>query len=242
MIKPDITMFFPAYNEEGNIKKVVKDAGNILNKSANQFEIIIVLFEGSTDNTKDIIKKLMKKNKKLKLVIQPKKFKGVGYAIKMGFDAAKYEIIFYSDSDNQFDLNEFRLLLPYVKTHDIVAGYRINRQDPLTRVLASKVYNSLIKIIFNLRGKDFDCAFRLVKKKIFKTIKLQCKTGVGTSELLIKAGRKGYKIKYIGIHHFPRYSGSSVFEQKGSNMPKIKVIKDIIDEIVLLKKSVKKWL
>jgi len=232
-------MFFPAYNEEGNIKKLVKDSERILKKTANKYEIIIVLYSGSTDNTKTTVKQLIKKNKNLRLIMQQKNIKGVGYAIKMGFDAAKYNLIFYSDSDNQFDLNEFKLFLPYAKDFDIVAGYRINRQDPLARIWTSKIYNILIKIIFNLKGRDFDCAFRLVKKKIFKTIKLQCRTGLATSELLIKARRSGFKIKYIGVHHFPRYSGSSVFEQKGSSMPKVRVITKIIKEIISLKKDLK---
>lgn len=239
-MKPDITMFFPAYNEGGNIKKLVKDAEKVLKETANRHEIIIVLYGGSTDNTKTIVKEVMKKNKDLKLVIQPKNFKGVGYAIKMGFDAAKYDLIFYADSDNQFDLNELKLLLPYAKDYDIVSGYRINRKDPLTRVLVSKIYNMLIKALFNLKGRDFDCAFRLVKKKVFKTIRLQCRTGLATSELLIKARSRGYKVKHIGVHHFPRYSGSSVFEQKGFSIPKFKVIIEIIKEIISLKKQVEK--
>lgn len=240
MSKPNITMFFPAYNEEGNIGKLVKDAEKVLKQTANKYEIIMVLYEGSTDSTKEIIKEIIKNNKNLKLVMQPKKLKGVGYAIKMGFDAAKYELVFYADSDNQFDLNEFRLLLPYAQDYDIVAGYRINRKDPITRIWVSGIYNILIKAIFNLKGRDFDCAFRLVKKKIFKTIKLQCKTGLATSELLIKARRGGYRVKHVGVHHFPRYSGVSVFEQKGFSMPKPSVIMEIIKEIASLKRDVKK--
>ena len=98
----------------------------------------------------------------------------------------------------------------------------------------------LIKALFNLKGKDFDCAFRLVKKKVFKTIRLQCKTGLGTSELLIKARRDGYKVKHLGVHHFPRYSGASVFEQKGFSIPKTQVIAEIIKEVASLKKEIKK--
>ena len=233
-------MFFPAYNEEGNIKKLVKDSEDILKKTANKYEIIIVLYEGSTDSTKTIVKGLMKKNKNLKFVMQPKKLKGIGYAIRMGFHAAKYSLIFYADSDNQFDLNEFKLLLPYAQDYDVVAGYRINRKDPLTRIWVSKIYNTMIKAIFNLKGRDFDCAFRLVKKKVFKTIKLQCRTGLATSELLIKARSCGYKVKHIGVHHFPRYSGASVFEQKGLSIPKSSVINNIIKEIISLKRDIKK--
>lgn len=239
-MKPNITMFFPAYNEEGNIKKLVKDAEKVLKETANKYEMIIILYEGSTDKTRTIVKELMKKIRNLKLVMQPKKLKGVGYAIKMGFDAAKYELIFYADSDNQFNLDEFKLLLPYAKDYDIIAGYRINRQDPLTRIWVSKIYNTLIKVIFNLKGRDFDCAFRLVKKKIFKKIRLQCKTGLGTSELFIRGRKSGCKVKQVGVHHFPRYSGTSVFEQKGFSMPKTSVIAKIIKEIISLKKEVNK--
>jgi len=230
-------MFFPAYNEEGNIVKLVKDAESILKETAKDYEIVIVLYEGSTDNTRNLLKGLMKKNKKLRLVMQPKNLRGVGYAIIMGFEAAKHELIFYADSDNQFDLREFKLLLPYAKDYDIVAGYRINRQDPLSRILISKIYNNIIKLVFNLKGRDFDCAFRLTKKKVFKTVKLQCKTGLGTSELLIKARRQGYKVKHVGVHHFPRYSGKSTFEQKGLSVPKLSVVKGLIDEMILLRKN-----
>jgi len=227
-------MFFPAYNEERNIEKLVKDAISILKKIANKYEILIIVYEGSTDKTVPIVKNLSKKDKRVKLIIQPKDKKGVGYAIKMGFDNAKYDYIFYADSDNQFNLQEFKKFIPYLNTYDIIAGYRINRQDPFTRILTSKIYNTLIKIIFGTKERDVDCAFRFVNKRIFKKIKLICRLGVGTTELLVKARKAGFKIKEIGVHHYPRKAGSSVFESKGISLPKPKVVLDLVKEMIVL--------
>ena len=233
-------MFFPAYNEEENIRKIIKDADSFLKKNSKNYEILIIVYEGSTDNTISITKELMKKNRHIKLVIQPKNKKGVGYATKMGFDAAKYNLIFYSDADNQFDLNELNKFLPYTEDYDIIAGYRINRQDPLTRIITSKIYNSIVRIVFGVKEKDVDCAFRLVNKRIFKRINLICMLGLGTTELLVKARKNGFKIKQIGVHHFPRKAGSSVFESKGISLPKPKVVFDLLREMFALWKDLHK--
>ena len=122
-------MFFPAYNEEENIPKLLESATKILKEVANDYEILVIVYEGSTDGTIDIVKKFTDKNKKIKLLLQPKDKKGIGYAKIMGFKNAKYPHIFYADSDNQFDLNDFKKFLPYIDNNDIIAGYRIKRHD-----------------------------------------------------------------------------------------------------------------
>ena len=107
MPKPNITMFFPAYNEEENMPKLLNSAIKVLSESANDYEIMVIVYEGSTDGTIEVVKKLIKKNKKIKLLLQPKDKKGIGYAKMMGFKNAKYPYIFYADSYNQFYLNQF---------------------------------------------------------------------------------------------------------------------------------------
>lgn len=236
-MKPDITMFFPAYNEEENIKTIVESGISLLRKTAGNYEIIIIVYEGSIDNTIKVVKELMKKDRNIKLLIQPKNKKGVGYAIKMGFDNAKYQYIFYSDADNQFDLNEFKKFLPYIKDYDIITGYRINRQDQFMRIFTSKVYNLMMKILFGIKEKDVDCAFRLVNKRVLKKINLICRLGLGTTEILVKARKHGFKIKQIGVYHFPRKKGRSVFESEGLSLPKPKVVFDLLKEMVALWKD-----
>ena len=241
MPKPNITMFFPAYNEEKNIPKLLSSAEKILKKVAKNYEILVVVYAGSTDKTAEIVKKFSKKSKKIRLVMQPKDKKGIGYAKMMGFRNARYPYVFYADSDNQFDLNELEKFLPYIGKYDIIAGYRIKRQDPITRILVSKIYNGMMKMLFNVKERDLDCAFRLVSKRVISNISLNCVTGVATTEILAKARKKGFKIKEVGVRHYPRLHGQPIFESKLSNLPKPKVVKDILKETIMLFKDIHKW-
>jgi len=234
MPKHDITMFFPAYNEAENIPKIIKSAVKVLKEVANNYEILVIVYEGSTDGTINIVKKFAAKDKKIKLLVQPREKKGIGYAKIMGFKNAKYPYIFYADSDNQFDLNEFKKFLPYIGKYDVIAGYRIKRHDPKTRIITSKFYNIMMRLLFGAKEKDLDCAFRLVSKRVINSINLICTTGVATTELLAKARKKGFKIIEIGVNHYPRTSGKSIFEAKGSSLPKPKVVLNILKETAKL--------
>jgi len=238
MAKPDISMFFPAYNEVENIPKLLGSAAKVLNETANNYEILVVVYEGSTDGTINLVKKYSRKNKKIKLIIQPKGKKGIGCAILMGFRNAKYSKIFYADSDNQFDLQEFKKFLPYIDEYDIIAGYRIKRKDPVMRIVTSRIYNLMMRILLNVRERDLDCAFRLVSKKVVNSINLTCNTGVATTELLAKARKEGFKIKEIGIRHYPRKLGKPVFEGKFLNFPKPSVVINILKETKMLFKEI----
>lgn len=234
-----ISMFFPVYNEEKNIPITVRLATKVLREVADDYEIIFVVYESSTDNSISVVKDIAKKDKHVKLVVQPKNMKGMGIALRMGFEACKYDLMFYSDGDNQFDLDEFKKFLPYIDDYDIIAGYRINRQDPFTRIMTSKVYNALVKSMFSVKERDVDCAFRLVNKKVFKRVKLTCRLGLGSTELLVKARKNGFKIKQIAVHHFPRKIGQSVFES-GLSLPKFNVVMALLKEMRILRKELHK--
>lgn len=240
MSKPNITMFFPAYNEEKNILKLLNSAAKILKEVANNYEILVVVYEGSTDETVNIVKKFANKSNKTKLLIQPKDKKGIGYAKIMGFKNAKYPYIFYADSDNQFDLEEFKKFLPYIDKYDIIAGYRIKRHDPKARIIISKIYNAMMRLLFKTKERDLDCAFRFVNKRVINNIKLVCRTGVATTELLAKARKGGFKTKEIGVNHYPRKFGQPVFESGFLNLPRPKVVKEILKEIMLLYRDINK--
>ena len=230
MQKPDITMFFPAYNERDNIKKLLASAKKVLKEVANNYEILVVVYEGSTDGTLDIAKNIAAKDNKIKLIVQPKEKKGIGYAKILGFTKARYPYVFYADSDNQFDLNDFKKFLPYIKDYDIIAGYRIKRNDPKTRIAVSRIYNSMMRLLTGAKERDLDCAFRLVRKKVISSIDLRCRTGVATTELLAKARKKGFKIKEVGVNHYHREFGQTVFEGGFLNLPKPKVVLNILKE------------
>jgi len=233
-MKPDISIFFPAYNEEENIKPLLNKATEVMRNIARKYELIVVVYEGSTDNTIPIMRELSKKDSHIRYVIQPREKKGIGTAISMGFGSAEYSHIFYADSDNQFDVGEITNFLPYINEYDIVAGYRKSRKDPILRILTSKVYNTLVKGLFGVRERDVDCAFRYVNKRVFRRVKLICSLGLGTTELLVKARKAGFKIKEIPVTHYPRKAGKSVFEGKLTNLPKPKVVFDLLKEMRIL--------
>ena len=163
--------------------------------------------------------------------MKKKEKKGIGYATTLGFQKAKYPYVFYADSDNQFDLREFKKFMPYIGKYDVIAGYRINRRDPGTRIIVSRIYNLIMRFLMGAKERDLDCAFRLVSKKVINKTNLICHTGVATTELLVKARKHNFTIKEIGINHYPRILGKPVFEWEiGLNLPKPKVVLNILKE------------
>jgi dolichol-phosphate mannosyltransferase len=106
MIK-SLSVFFPAYNEAKNIADTINKADKVIKSlKIKQYEIIVI-DDGSSDNTAKVVKELIKKNRKIKL-IQHQKNRGYGGALKTGFEKAQFDWIVFTDSDGQFDFQEFK--------------------------------------------------------------------------------------------------------------------------------------
>jgi glycosyltransferase involved in cell wall biosynthesis len=167
--KPCVTMsvIFPAYNEEGNIRRTVEAAVKVLPKVAMSWEIIVV-DDGSSDATIAICDDLRARYPEVE-VISHGQNRGYGAALKSGIMAAKYDLIFFSDSDGQFDLRELQQLICWSEDYDIVAGYRAKRQDPLHRRINAVGWNVLVRLVLGIKIRDIDCAFKLFS--------IKCKSG-----------------------------------------------------------------
>jgi len=203
----NISVVFPAYDEEENIELCVVIARAILKELVDNFEIIVV-DDGSTDNTKKICLQLQEKFPEVKLISKEKN-EGYGFALRDAFNASRFDLLFFSDADRQFDIANLRDLLPWVDDHDIVVGFRKNRQDSAKRKFLSWGYNVLAGQMFNLKIKDIDCAFKIFKKNIFESIEIKSNRFFFNTEILAKARRLRYKIKEVGVAHFPRLEGRS---------------------------------
>lgn len=203
----NISVIFPAYNEEDNIEVCVIIARAVLKELVEDFEIIII-DDGSTDNTKKICYSLEKKFPEVRLISKDSN-EGYGFALRDGFKASRFDIVFFSDSDRQFDIVNLMDLLPWVDDYDIVVGFRKNRQDSIKRKMLSLGYNILVRFIFDLDIKDIDCAFKIFKKKIFDRIEINSERFFFNTEILAKARKLDYHIKEIGVTHFPRLGGRS---------------------------------
>ena len=220
---PELSVFFPAYNEEKNIIKTVTQADSVLTKIAFKYEIIIV-DDGSRDKTGQLADDFAKTNQNIR-VIHHSPNQGYGAALKSGFYNAKYNLIATTDSDGQFDFREITKLLAKTSQADVVIGYRLNRQDSLMRKINGQVWTMLNNLLFSIKVRDVDCAFKLIKKKVIETIpKLEStRGGMISPELLAKAQKAGFKIDQVAVHHYPRHEG----KQTGANL-KV-VFKSIFD-------------
>jgi glycosyltransferase involved in cell wall biosynthesis len=204
-----ISVFFPAYNEQGHIATTVKRAKDILPKIAKDWEILVVN-DGSKDKTGKIIDKLAKKSSKVKAIHHDVN-RGYGAAFKSGLYAGKYEWITFTDSDGQFDFSEItNFIEEQRKTKaDIVIGYYKKRRVSKTKILTSKMWELVVFALFGLKVHDIDCGFKLISKKVVDEIPdLESERGAFiSSEFLIKAKKRGFKIVEIPVTHYPRTAG-----------------------------------
>jgi glycosyltransferase involved in cell wall biosynthesis len=208
----ELSVFYPCYNEEKNIKNTVEKTIPILQKIANKWEIILIN-DGSKDNTAKILEGIKKQYPTQIKVITHNPNRGYGAALKSGFYNSQYEWIVFTDSDGQFDFSEItNFIEKQQKTKsDIVIGYYLVRQVSKAAVFTSKIWELIVFILFGLHVTDIDCAFKLINKKVIDTIpKLESERGAFiSSEFLIKSKKAGFKITEVGIHHYPRLEGKS---------------------------------
>jgi glycosyltransferase involved in cell wall biosynthesis len=203
-----LSVFFPAYYDEKNIGKVVEGAIKVLNELKLKDYEIIIIEDGSPDKTAEVADELAAKYEKVR-VIHHKVNLGYGATLKDGFTNAKLDYVFYTDGDNQFDLEElkkFVALLPYT---DIVVGYRKHKQYSLYRKFTSLCYNYLLRLLFDIHYWDIDCAFKIFPTKLFKEIDIESVDAFIDAEIMLKAKMKGYDTTEIGVQHLPRVDGIS---------------------------------
>jgi len=200
-----VSVFFPCYNEQGNVGRTVENALRVMEKLDADFEIVIV-DDGSSDDTGRIADEIAGRDNRVKVVHHERNL-GYGAALQSGFAAATKYLVFYTDGDGQFDMNEMPPLLPLMERWDIVSCYRLNRRDPLIRKVNAWAWTKLVCLLFGLKIRDIDCAFKLYKREIFDRIELSSTGALIDAEVLARAARKGYRITQEGVHHYPRTAG-----------------------------------
>ncbi|MCP4422754.1 MAG: glycosyltransferase family 2 protein [Chloroflexi bacterium] len=205
----NLTVSMPAFNEAENIPGMVADALRILPQLVDNFELIVV-DDGSWDETAVVTQALIKQHPQLKLV-QHKENMGYGTAVLSGLSHASKELIFFTDADRQFDLHEIEKLLAQIETADLVVGYRKPRRDPLMRRLNGKGWSWLVTLLFGYTARDIDCAFKLMRRSVVEHLQDEITSGGATfsAEFLVRAKQAGFIIKEVPINgHRPRVAGS----------------------------------
>jgi glycosyltransferase involved in cell wall biosynthesis len=205
-----LSYFFPAHNEEANLRGLVEEALEALPALAETFEIIAVN-DGSRDATGAIADELAAAHPDVVRAVHHPTNLGYGAALLSGFRAARYEHVAFTDGDRQFrvaDLGRLTERLAGADAPDVVVGYRIKRMDPLIRTVYAKVYRFANRVWFGLKVRDVDCACKLFRREALAGIAVESGGAFFSAELLIKLRSAGRSVVEVGVPHHPRTAGS----------------------------------
>ncbi len=205
-----LTIFFPVLNDRFIIPTLVEKAHKAAKKVARTYEIIIIN-DGSTDDSLLVTKNLQKKYPFLR-VISHKKTQGYGSALRDGFSHATKDWVFYTDGDGQYDPSELTHLVEKVEPQvDIVNGYKRIRSDPWLRKLLGESYNRIVRFLYHVPIRDVDCDFRLIRREVLRHITLTSRSGLICVELVTKLAGIGARFTEVPVSHYPRRYGRSMF-------------------------------
>jgi glycosyltransferase involved in cell wall biosynthesis len=207
---PSISVFFPAYNDEGSIAQMVTAALAVLPTLTDDYEVIVIN-DGSTDATALVLEQLIGISPFVR-IIHHETNQGYGAALRTGFSHSCKDLIFYTDGDGQYDARELLALLPLMTDAvDIVNGYKVKRADSRRRIILGTIYNRVARLFFSLPIRDVDCDFRLIRRRAIQQVQLSSSSGVICTEMIRKLHAAGYAFVETPVNHYPRPHGQSQF-------------------------------
>lgn len=206
-----ISAVLPAYNEEANVGEATRSVIQAAAAHTQDFEVIVV-DDGSRDRTSEVVQALMGDHPQVRLV-RHETNRGYGGALRSGFEAATKDLIFFTASDNQYDPSEIGNLLHLLDDADMILGFRSHRQDPPLRRFYAWGWTTLVNLLFGYLSRDIDCAFKIFRRDVLKSVMLTSSGAMIDTQLLAGARRSGYRIREVAVSHFPRPAG----HQTGAN-------------------------
>lgn len=210
-MRESISAFFPAYNDGKTIGGLVEKTLALLPRIADDFEVIVI-DDGSSDNTAEVLKSLRAANPEHVRIVTHERNRGYGGALRSGFAAATKDLVFYTDGDGQYDPAELAELAKKMGPNvGFVNGFKKKRNDPWHRVAIGWLYNRFARYIFGIQIRDIDCDFRLIRRSLLAELSLRSTSGTICVELVKKLEICPYLVEEVGVNHFPRLHGKSQF-------------------------------
>jgi glycosyltransferase involved in cell wall biosynthesis len=207
------------WNEEQYIHRALNAAHDVSQELLASGEIadyeLIVVNDASSDATPRLADEAAAANPRVKVVHHPVNRK-LGGSMKSGFAASSGDVIVYTDADLPFDMRELHKALRLLRQYeaDMVSAYRFDRTDEgLTRVIYSALYNALVRVLYGVRVRDVNFAFKVCRSRIFNDISLKSEGSFIDAELVVRAKKLGYSLVQFGVDYFPRTRGVSTLSK-----------------------------
>lgn len=203
--RPQLSLVFPVFDEEPNIGPLLDRALALTPALAASFEIVVV-DDGSRDGSLAVIEQRRRAEPRIRLVRHAAN-QGYGAALRAGLREAAGELVFFSDADLQFDLEQLATLLAHTDEFDVVAGYREPRRDPWPRLAMAVSWGALVRGLFGLRVRDIDCAFKVFHRRVLEAIPIASVGACVNTEILVRARQAGFRIHQVPVNHRRRRAG-----------------------------------
>jgi glycosyltransferase involved in cell wall biosynthesis len=200
-----LTIVLPCFDEAENLPEAVRYATDAADRCAVTHEIVIV-DDGSTDDTVTVAGALAAQDPRVRLIVHAEN-RGYGAALRSGIGAARHPWVLLIDADLQFDVGELADFLPLAPSADLVVGWRILPQGPVSGRFGSALWNRFVRAAFDLPVRDVGCAFRLVRRELLQDLDLRASGALAGAELLVKSRAKGARIAEVPVHHRVRVAG-----------------------------------
>jgi glycosyltransferase involved in cell wall biosynthesis len=206
--KIQVSIVMPAYNEEANIEKTVRDCLDRLEKDGINGEVVVTN-DGSRDGTLKILERMKDEFDRFHFVDLEKNL-GYGGAMKKAIDASTGEYVVTNDSDGQFDMGDLPALLHKIQEgYDCVSGYRAKKKDTLPRVIGNWGFNLLVRMLCGIRFTDSQCALKIFRGELLRSLPLEARGFTFPTETLVKLNYLGHRITEIPVKHHFREAGES---------------------------------
>lgn len=203
----DLSIVIPAYNEHQSLPELMEKISQSLKPHNLTYEIIVV-DDGSTDDTLDVLRSLKEKYPPLRVLSFRKNY-GKSPALSVGFREARGKSIVTMDADLQDDPAEIpNLLAKLDEGYDMVSGWKKHRHDPLSKVIPSKIFNLVTSVFSGIRIHDFNCGLKAYRQQVIKSINVY---GELHRFIPVLAHWHGFKVSEIPVQHHPRLYGKTKF-------------------------------
>lgn len=223
--RPDsLTVFFPVYNDEHTIERITQKALEVCRSLTDDYEIIII-DDGSPDRSGEIADRLAAEHDCVRAIHHGRN-RGYGAAVRTGLAASTKAWICFTDGDDEYDLHDLKKLWRLRHHYGLVITFRYVRRYSSSRVVISRAYNRILRLLFKTPYRDISTGLRLVEKDVVDRLQLESNSPFIGAEIAIRTMLMGYPVGEVGIQTFPREFG------QGSATSPTNICKTIVDMVL----------